>query len=857
MINEITEWLINSNGKHLTIILDGYDEASRYGAFFDFVNQLIAHETLPECGLVITSRPAESSHLHDRVNCRAEVLGFTEQTRQQFINLYIEKQEKEKQIYQTNKQDIIKQNITKKIRTIQNLLKQNAIIGTLCYVPLNITMLLLCLTESEEETDLPATTTTLYERFIIITIKRFLRTKPGCFDTIFSFNDLPLEYYQTFQQLSKFAYSASIDMDDNKSMQLVFELANVEKNCKNFVLHGDGLGLLKPASFLHMGIENKYVSYNFLHKSIQEYMAAYHIASLPPGMLSNLLNKTFWDSKYFNIWIMYVGITEGDQKKFKQFLSGNPFKVFTPNPSKISNKILNDKIKCLHLLRCAAEAQETKFLYCIQNMFEDNVIDLSNKTLSQTDIKTLAVLLLNLPGGPWTLNLSRCNINNKHFKVLFDPFTSQTVTTDIQMVNVSFNNIYSENLLKLCKEIFKVWKTEEVVLPIDALHNSVIFKGIKTFMGTLETSIQTYRLPTAKLMIIYQTDQAKIIIIYSDLNYVKSFQLYNCELNEDTAKRLKRSITEKLKGHRVGHIYFSYNIYDHHDVETLSYIVENFKRIKFCGLNMHSKGAYLLDIASKANVCIENKSIWLIDYLAAVLQSNSRVNTQSGYLSMLTEKTKEEIKENLRNISTIKVLDLQRINLSDSIADDLELILSYNQLEELYLGENNLHDKGMCKIAEALQSNSVLKVFDISSNNNISDEAINNVAAALANKTKLEKLYINGNELKADDMIKIGNELCTNCLKVFDVSYNLIDSTAANTIKNVLTLNTHLEELHLSRNILWGGILIISIGLTSTKTLKVLDISHNDIGSEAANDIAYVISKQVKLEKLILGDNNL
>ena len=103
------------------------------------------------------------------------------------------------------------------------------------------------------------------------------------------------------------------------------------------------------------------------------------------------------------------------------------------------------------------------------------------------------------------------HINNKHCKVLFDTFTSQTVTTDIQMVNVSFNNIYSENLLKLCKEIFKVWKTEEVVLPIDAPHNSVTFKGIKTFMGTLETLIQTYRLPTAKLMIMYQTDQAKII----------------------------------------------------------------------------------------------------------------------------------------------------------------------------------------------------------------------------------------------------------------------------------------------------------------------------------------------------------
>ena len=337
MVNEITEWLINSNGKHLTIILDGYDEASRYSAFFDFVNQLIVHETLPECGLVITSRPEELSHLHGHVNCRALVLGFTEHSRQQFINLYIEKQEKEKQIYQTNIQDIIKLNIKKKTETIQKVLKHNSIMNTLCYVPLNITMLLLCITESEEE---PTTATSLYEKFIIITIKRFLHTKPGYTGTIFSFKDLPPEYYQTFQELSKFAYSASIDVNDKKSMQLVFELADIENNCKNFVLHGNGLGLLKPASFLDVEIRNKYSSYNFLHKSIQEYMAAYYIAFLlPPKVLSNLLNKQFWNSKYFSIWIMYVGITKGEQQKFKNFLPGN-HKLLILKPT-ISN---NNKI---------------------------------------------------------------------------------------------------------------------------------------------------------------------------------------------------------------------------------------------------------------------------------------------------------------------------------------------------------------------------------------------------------------------------------------------------------------------------------------------------------------------------------
>ena len=218
----------------------------------------------------------------------------------------------------------------------------------------------------------------------------------------------------------------------------------------------------------------------------------------------------------------------------------------------------------------------------VKNIFEGKVIDLSSKSLSETDIKTLAVLLLDLPGGLWTLNLSRCNIDNKCCKLLLETFSSQTVTANIETVNISFNSIYSENLYRLCQEIFRLWRTKEVILPIDALLNSTIIKKTEQFMNTLEYLIQTYRDSLGKLMILYQYNKTRLIIAYSDLKYLKCFQLYNCELNEDTAKRLKQSITEELKGHRVGHIYFSYSIYDHHDVETLSYVVKNFPSVKFC-----------------------------------------------------------------------------------------------------------------------------------------------------------------------------------------------------------------------------------------------------------------------------------
>ena len=187
---------------------------------------------------------------------------------------------------------------------------------------------------------------------------------------------------------------------------------------------------------------------------------------------------------------------------------------------------------------------------------------------------------------------------------------------------------------------------------------------------------------------------------------------------------MKILVTEKLKNHRVGDVYFSYSINQHHHIEILSYIVENFQKVKFCGLSMHSKGAYLLDKVSVADS--ENDPlICLIDFVAAVLQNNVQVNTSQSYLTILSEQVRKEAKKMLHNISSIKVIDLVGNNISDCVIDDITLLLSNNELEEVYLGRNNLQEVGMIKIAEALQNNSILKVFDIS-NNSINDKAAEN-----------------------------------------------------------------------------------------------------------------------------------
>lgn len=85
------------------------------------------------------------------------------------------------------------------------------------------------------------------------------------------------------------------------------------------------LGLLKTAQYsvTKDGLYLTCKSYHFLHFSIQEYLAAYHIASLPDDDVLNLLRDTFWDLHYYNTWKMYVGITKGKQFSFQHFLCGN------------------------------------------------------------------------------------------------------------------------------------------------------------------------------------------------------------------------------------------------------------------------------------------------------------------------------------------------------------------------------------------------------------------------------------------------------------------------------------------------------------------------------------------------------
>ena len=88
---EITKELISQNGNGMLLILDGYDELSDNQQHFDSViQQIMSRELLPQATLMVTSRPLATqkppSEFQQSIDQHIEVLGFTKQNIEEFIN---------------------------------------------------------------------------------------------------------------------------------------------------------------------------------------------------------------------------------------------------------------------------------------------------------------------------------------------------------------------------------------------------------------------------------------------------------------------------------------------------------------------------------------------------------------------------------------------------------------------------------------------------------------------------------------------------------------------------------------------------------------------------------------------------
>ena len=384
------DYFFENGGEDILFLLDGFDELPKKLKEDSLIASIIKRMLFPECSIIITSRPHATIHLRRDATCRVDVLGFTEDEKVHFI------------------QSSLKQR-PKAIIKLTQYLNIHSSINNLCSVPFNIAALLFLY---KQNIPLPKNSTELYDSFICQTICCHL-AKHGKTNkkNVTNFENFPDLYCHVIQKLSFLSLSA-LDID-----RLVFTLEEIKRFCPEIETVPEainGFGILQAVEYF--GISCSRTTFNFVHYSVQEYLAAYCVAKLLlPDEELKILQQKFWSNTHSNMFSMYVAMTKGQNPAFKRFLSDGNCMV------RIANKFLDDQLKCLRLFKCFYEAEDEDMYSYIEKatVFKSKAISLRFNKLSPSDMECLGLFLTSSANKHWqALNLTSCYIKDHDIRAL-------------------------------------------------------------------------------------------------------------------------------------------------------------------------------------------------------------------------------------------------------------------------------------------------------------------------------------------------------------------------------------------------------------------------------------------------------
>ena len=397
-----SKYLFNNKGKDVVFLFDGYDEFPEHLQKDSLITSILKRKVLPHCGLVVSSRPHASVRLRQQAAITVNILGFAEEERK----LYIEQSLKGQ---------------PHAVKELTEYLEGNLTINGLCFIPFNMVILIYLY---KQGISLPRNSRQLYDHFICLTICRHLAKSGRPLDnTITDLAKTPEPYNTIVRQLSKLSLEG---LNNNK---LIFTLEEMRVACPDIeAIEGalNGFGLLQAVQ--HFMLTGKTMTFNFVHFSIQEFLAAYYITQLPPDKELQVLEAKFWSDLHSNMFMMYTSLTKGQRSAFKQFLQHKPqpsflqaVKQFFSHDVTLSKDILNDRLKSLRLFRCFYEANDEAFYTSIQKgrTFDDKIINLSSTILTVYDVECVTLFLTCLPQKEWKkLYLSFCHIQDHALRVV-------------------------------------------------------------------------------------------------------------------------------------------------------------------------------------------------------------------------------------------------------------------------------------------------------------------------------------------------------------------------------------------------------------------------------------------------------
>ena len=535
---------------------------------------------------------------------------------------------------------------------------------------------------------------------------------------------MPPQFNTYFLGICKYAYDA-LQCD-----KIVFTVNEIKTDFTSFTDASSGwsgLGLLKSAQYFCIEENNDRISYNFLHLSIQEYLAAYHISVLSTNQQLNILKNYFFDEKYLNMWIMYAGLCE-KPLAFKHFLSGQTFyyvsKFFGVN--KVSDSILQSKMKCLYLLQCLPELKDSNLHDHIGHVFESGRLNLSDHTLLEKDINMLTTILDKSTTTHWKkLNLSNCNIGDTGCDQLCKDLQAIDHQLKFDIIDLSNNLLTSESLTTIA-DILMYCQTKRVHLSNNThIYNiaALYLAKMCAFKDALQIFPHTIQINDQKNVILKGLDRQKIVSQLNPDYWITGVDLINCNISQDVITAITQ-IRMSLNRLCIWDCHGSNNVVSNLLLKIMP--VEHKSKMLFVYANSSLFDDIVFDIDSK-NYCLftfillDDTSLTLHRvsdiYINCLIFSNPPLpkTNKLSKIKMIKCKTDDKTAKSLLKLFSQSRMLVQFVLVDNNfklqlLKEIISTIKDYPSLREIYISDYILSYDDYCAIADELSYNEMHSV---------------------------------------------------------------------------------------------------------------------------------------------------
>ena len=771
-------------GKGSCFVLDGYDEFSNSQGEQSVIHQLIHKTYLPLAMVILTSRPAATATLHFDIKrvYYYESVGFSKESFEEFVDCYLFQHT----TLEKYRSDTIKSQLKDYLKACSNILN-------ICFLPLNASMICFLFDSLREVKNTPKTETEMYKHFVLAIALRKLRIANPKFK-LHSQEYLPDSDNVIFKQLCLLAFNMT--MENKQIVKLPVPLESIDSSSLR--------GLLTIDSTIGIsGLEDTVV---FLHLTLQEYLAACHLASLDEHQQTEMIRLHSGKGHMLTMFKFYCGLVDF-QNKLQQF-----------------DDIVESAPNILYGIHCAYETQLESICH---RVMEDSLC-IESCVLTPADFHVMAYVVSCASHLVKQVMIQPC--------ILYEEYkdkwkskeigSAELMSSSFAQSNFDLASIKSKAEYDICNQVsYKQFNYPcRVTKNLEAVNN--ILCSLQNEFSTLYQSCSDifsseYAAPLADAL--RHCGNIEVMILYGTFNSTETAYLL-----QDVFKNSPNLTFFQL---------YEYSCFS--KAEHLTTTIQQcckFDFLLFKSTDLHGK--CMTDLSHLLPQCTNLRTLALpycnIHSEDALLLAKSLANSSLKLLNLGENNICSEGMQSLAKNVHCEQLNLNSCNIGNEGAKHLAEYLTKNpSVTALVLQNNNIGSQGITALAEGLRHCSNLQVL-ILSNNYIEYGGAIALAEGLKFCSKLKVLNLNNCNINTGGILCITEQFHWKELVHLELAKNGISDVFPALTQKMKYLNC-LEKLNLCSNSIGSrGAIVLAEGIQSCPSLHDLNVCNNDIGSDGA-----------------------